>query len=267
MKRFRRKPRWEKIADIDAIQTFWTEVLQDSQAKTADRLKASELLARSQGAFLRAFERAGGDSDGGRMRDMEAQGPKPDRGGGPGERRRGKNMKTELEMMEAAGLDMEAVRRRWAFMNSLQGIGPEGRKNRLLFLRALVELARKNAVARPIVERLLDLVGGKLPEEAATFRDYYLDGEKQPSARQIARRRFVDTRTIYRHNRVILSAMLVPVFGVNGYFRMDSEQEPYRETAQERKRAYDREYHRQRREKAKGAAKDRQETVGKTRER
>lgn len=48
-----------KIADIETIQTFWTEVLKDPRAKTADRLKASELLARSQGVFLRAFERAG----------------------------------------------------------------------------------------------------------------------------------------------------------------------------------------------------------------
>lgn len=170
-------------------------------------------------------------------------------------------MKTELEAMEAAGLDMEAVRRGWAFMNSLQETGPEGRKNRLLFLRALAELARKNTAARSIVERLLDLVGGKLPEEAATFRAYYLEGEKQPSARQIARERFIDPATVYRHNRVILSAMLAPVFGVNGYFQTDSEREPYQETAQERKRAYDREYGRQKRRKAKERASDRQETA------
>ncbi len=42
-----------KIADIEAIQTFWTDVLKDPHAKTADRLKASELLARSRGAFLK----------------------------------------------------------------------------------------------------------------------------------------------------------------------------------------------------------------------
>lgn len=54
--------------------------------------------------------------------------------------------------------------------------------------------------------------------------------------------------------------MLAPVFGVNGYFQTDSEREPYQETAQERKRAYDREYGRRRREKAKEAARGRQET-------
>lgn len=53
----KQETRREKIADITAIQTFWTEVLKDPNAKTADRLKASELLARSQGAFLKPEER------------------------------------------------------------------------------------------------------------------------------------------------------------------------------------------------------------------
>lgn len=52
-----RETRREKIADIDAIQTFWTDVLKDPHAKTADRLKASELLAKSQGAFLKLKDR------------------------------------------------------------------------------------------------------------------------------------------------------------------------------------------------------------------
>lgn len=76
--------RREKIADIDAIQTFWTEVLQDPRAKTADRLKASELLARSQGAFLRAFERVG-DSDGGAIEDVIVYLPDNGRGDGGGD--------------------------------------------------------------------------------------------------------------------------------------------------------------------------------------
>lgn len=49
--------RREKIADIASIQAFWTDVLKDASAKTADRLKASELLARSQGAFLKPEDR------------------------------------------------------------------------------------------------------------------------------------------------------------------------------------------------------------------
>lgn len=70
-----------KIADIDAVQTFWTEVLRDPHAKTADRLKASELLARSQGVFLRAFERSG-DSDGGIIDDVIVYLPDNGRGDG-----------------------------------------------------------------------------------------------------------------------------------------------------------------------------------------
>ncbi len=54
-----REIRREKIADITAIQTFWTEVLKDRYAKTTDRLKASELLARSMGAFLKPEDRQG----------------------------------------------------------------------------------------------------------------------------------------------------------------------------------------------------------------
>lgn len=73
--------RREKIADIDAIRTFWTEVLKDPRAKTADRLKASELLARSQGAFLRAFERDG-DTDGGGVDDVILYLPDNGRGDG-----------------------------------------------------------------------------------------------------------------------------------------------------------------------------------------
>lgn len=76
-----RETRREKIADIDAIQTFWTDVLRDAHAKTADRLKASELLARSQGAFLRAFERDG-DSDGGIIDDVIIYLPDNGRGDG-----------------------------------------------------------------------------------------------------------------------------------------------------------------------------------------
>lgn len=44
--------RKRKIADVETVQTFWTAVIRDPAAKMADRLKASELLARSRGAFF-----------------------------------------------------------------------------------------------------------------------------------------------------------------------------------------------------------------------
>ena len=56
-------------------------MLKDPRTKTADRLKASKLLARGQGVFLRAFKRAG-DSDGGAVDDVIVC--LPDNGGGDG---------------------------------------------------------------------------------------------------------------------------------------------------------------------------------------
>lgn len=39
------------IANIKEIQAFWTTVMQSGNYKTSDRLRASELLAKAQGAF------------------------------------------------------------------------------------------------------------------------------------------------------------------------------------------------------------------------
>lgn len=39
------------IADIKEIQDFWTRIMNDEDVRVRDRLKASELLAKVQGAF------------------------------------------------------------------------------------------------------------------------------------------------------------------------------------------------------------------------
>lgn len=39
-------------ADVEEIRRFWTATMRDGRAKTGERLKASELLAKSYGAFL-----------------------------------------------------------------------------------------------------------------------------------------------------------------------------------------------------------------------
>lgn len=39
-------------ADVEEIRRFWTATMRDGGAKTGERLKASELLAKSYGAFL-----------------------------------------------------------------------------------------------------------------------------------------------------------------------------------------------------------------------
>lgn len=44
------------IAELEAIQEFWTETFKDDDYKMADRLKASELLAKSKGGFIEKHE-------------------------------------------------------------------------------------------------------------------------------------------------------------------------------------------------------------------
>lgn len=48
--------RKETIADLDKIYSFWTKTMNDSNEKMNDRLKASEMLAKSQGAFVERVE-------------------------------------------------------------------------------------------------------------------------------------------------------------------------------------------------------------------
>lgn len=43
--------RKQRIATIEEIQEFWTEVMQGGCYEPKDRLRASELLAKAQGAF------------------------------------------------------------------------------------------------------------------------------------------------------------------------------------------------------------------------
>lgn len=44
------------IAELEAIQEFWTETFKDDDIKMTDRLKASELLAKSKGGFIEKHE-------------------------------------------------------------------------------------------------------------------------------------------------------------------------------------------------------------------
>ena len=46
----------KRIADIKEVQQMWTAVLRDANEKTADRLKASEYIAKMNGAFLDKVE-------------------------------------------------------------------------------------------------------------------------------------------------------------------------------------------------------------------
>lgn len=46
-----RKPTQKRIATIEDIKAFWTEVMDDKSRATKDRLRAAELLAKAAGAF------------------------------------------------------------------------------------------------------------------------------------------------------------------------------------------------------------------------
>lgn len=43
------------IATIEEIQDFWTQVMSNGENSIKDRLRASELLAKSKGAFISEF--------------------------------------------------------------------------------------------------------------------------------------------------------------------------------------------------------------------
>lgn len=48
-----------RIATMEEVNAFWTQVMLNTKEKTADRLKASELRARAAGAFLDRVEHSG----------------------------------------------------------------------------------------------------------------------------------------------------------------------------------------------------------------
>lgn len=45
-----------RIADMTEVKEFWTETLRNNKAKMQDRLKASEYIAKTNGAFLEKLE-------------------------------------------------------------------------------------------------------------------------------------------------------------------------------------------------------------------
>lgn len=102
--------------------------------------------------------------------------------------------------------------------------GPGAIGRRVAVLRGIAGQARERAAARRVIVRLLDIVAPGLPDEAATFRAYYLDGQRQ-STRQTGRTLCMDKRTVQRHTRRVLEAMLAPAFGVYGVFLTERERE------------------------------------------
>lgn len=48
-----------RIAGMEEINAFWTDILRDKEQDTKDRLKASELRAKAAGAFVQKVEHSG----------------------------------------------------------------------------------------------------------------------------------------------------------------------------------------------------------------
>lgn len=49
----------EKIADMIEVKEFWTETMRNELFEQKDRLKASELIAKTNGAFIEKVEHSG----------------------------------------------------------------------------------------------------------------------------------------------------------------------------------------------------------------
>lgn len=48
-----------RIADMEEINAFWSDIMRDAREETKDRLKASELRARATGAFVDKVQHSG----------------------------------------------------------------------------------------------------------------------------------------------------------------------------------------------------------------
>lgn len=49
-----------RIADMEEVKEFWTNLLRNNKKDDKDRLKASEYIAKTNGAFLDKVEHSGG---------------------------------------------------------------------------------------------------------------------------------------------------------------------------------------------------------------
>ena len=59
IKELNKKVKDERIADMKEVKEFWSKTLRDTNAKMQDRLKASEFIAKTNGAFLDKVELKG----------------------------------------------------------------------------------------------------------------------------------------------------------------------------------------------------------------
>lgn len=50
----------ERIADMSEVKEFWTTTMRDEDEELKERLRASELIAKTNGAFIDKVEHSGG---------------------------------------------------------------------------------------------------------------------------------------------------------------------------------------------------------------
>ena len=114
--------------------------------------------------------------------------------------------------------DLKQIGETWKLLDRLEEIGPTRQRELVVMVLALAKRAKENRVAREYLERHLAAVSRSLPFEVETFRACYLDGDQRESARKIGRRH-MDICTVHRHNRRMMEALLVHVFGIYGVFQ------------------------------------------------
>lgn len=49
----------DRIADMEEVKAFWTNTMREKESDLKDRLKASELIAKTNGAFIDRVEQSG----------------------------------------------------------------------------------------------------------------------------------------------------------------------------------------------------------------
>lgn len=96
---------------------------------------------------------------------------------------------------------------------------PEARENQLRVVRSLAERARQNAAVRRELAQMLERVSDQ--SAAEVFRAYYLEGQ---SARALARRFFVDKRTVFKQLLGVCDQLRITLFGIDALFDLTGQQ-------------------------------------------
>ena len=101
----------------------------------------------------------------------------------------------------------------------------EAERMKAVAVKGIARKARKDPAAREQVESLLSAVALFMPEQARTFKAFYLDVDSRISARQLASRRYVSAKKVLEDNRKVFRAMCFPAMVCNGYMKAKAEQE------------------------------------------